>query len=200
MAGKLVAAVTLLVCLVGCSVVSPPTPTEQDRQQLYAEMLDRTWISTGLSERMSRPRPTSAPLVDSDTWEVAVIVCMADEGYHQILFHWEPERGYYLDEIPDFDASVRDDAELQFFVCVSRLPGRVLNDGDLQTKAELEYRYDDYRRRIVPCLLVNGLPVSNVETRDQFAATQGAWTPYQELSPELRTSPGFERLVARCDG
>jgi hypothetical protein len=204
MAGKQIGltAAALLV-LTGCAsaVSPPPPPTAEEKQRLYSEMLDRSWVSTGLSEKMTRPRVTAPPLVDGASWDVAVTICMAEDGDSQrVLFHWEPERGFYLDAIGNQDASARDDAELRFFVCASRLPRSLLDAGALRTQAQLEYQYDDYRRRIVPCLLVNGLPLASAATRAEFTETQGAWTPYQELPPEVRTSLGLERLVARCEG
>ena len=204
MAGKQIGltAAALLV-FTGCAsaVSPPPLPTSQEKQQLYSEMLDRSWISTGLSEKMTRPKVTAPPLADGTSWDVAVVICMADDGDSQpVAFHWEPERGFYLDAIGNSDASARDDAELRFFVCVSRLPASLLDASDLQTREQLEYRYDDYKRRVIPCLIVNGLPLSNAVTRAEFTETQGAWTPYQDLPPEVRTSPGFETLVTRCAG
>ena len=201
MAGTQMGAAALLLLLVGCSpvVAPPPSATERERPELYAQMLDRTWVSTGMSERMARPDLADVPPLVGAQWQVEVDACMADQGFTDILFHWEAARGYYLDEVGNFDASARDDAELQFFVCVSRLPYTVVSAGDLQTEAQLDYRYDDYQRRVVPCLLVNGLHLSSAVTRGQFARTQGSWTPYQELTPESRTSPGFDRLVALCE-
>lgn len=200
MLGKLFVAAATLAALVGCSsvVAVPQPPTAGQRNALYAEMLDRTWISTGLSERMARPDVAAAAPVDVDAWTQAVVLCMADEGYTQVAFHWEPDRGYYLDQVLNIESSVLADAELRFFVCVSQHPLDVLSDDMLSTREQLDFLYDDYQRRVVPCLLVNGVPVSNAVTRDRFVETQGSWSPYQGLSVQTRTSPGFERLMARC--
>jgi hypothetical protein len=199
---KLLVAVTLLLMLPGCTltVSPPPPPTAEQDEVLYSQMLDRTWISTGLSEQMARPDVAADPPVDVNAWTQAVVTCMAEEGYTQVAFHWEPNRGYYLDQVLNFESSVLDDAEARFFVCVSRHPLDVFSDDSLLTREQLEFQYENYQRRIVPCLLVNGLPVSNAVTRTQFVATQGSWSPFQELPTATRTSPGFKRLVDLCGG
>lgn len=197
---KVLGAGAVLVTMPGCTlaVAPPPPPNEQQGEVLYAEMLDRSWISTGLSEQMTRPEITAEDPVAVDAWTQAVVTCMAEEGYSQVAFHWEPARGYYLDQVLNIESSVLDDAELRFFVCVSRHPLDVLSDDMLSTREQLEFVYDDYQRRVVPCLIVNGVPVSNAVTRDRFVETQGSWSPYQELSVQTRTSAEFERLRTQC--
>jgi hypothetical protein len=201
MLGKLFVAAAILAALAGCSSVVevPQPPTATEARELYDEMLERSWISTGLSERMTRPEVGADEPVEVNPWTQAVVTCMADEGYTQVAFHWEPDRGYYLDQVLNIESSVLEDAELRFFVCVSRHPLDVLSDDSLSTREQLEFQYDNYQRRIVPCLLVHGIPVSNTVTREHFVATQGSWNPYQELPVLTRTSPEFETLVAQCD-
>ena len=202
MLGKLFVAAATLAALVGCSAVvavpQPPTPAEAEA--LYEDMLDRTWISTGLSEQMERPQIAADAPVDVNAWTQAVVTCMADEGYTQVAFHWEPNRGYYLDQVINIESSVLEDAEVRFFVCVSRHPLDVLSDDSLSTREQLEFQYDNYQQRIVPCLLVNGVPISNAVPRKKFVATQGSWSPYEQLPTLTRTSPDFERLVDLCGG
>ena len=199
MHGKQLSVAALLVVLTGCSTVSPPPPqTDRQAEVLYAAMLDRSWISTGLSERMPRPEIAAESPLSVETWPQAIVECMAEEGFSQVEFHWEPLRGYYLDRVRDIESSVLDNAEVRFFVCVSRHPIDVRDEELLLTRAQLDYLYDYYQRSVVPCLRVNGVELSSVQSREEFAAGQGSWSPYHELTPELRTSPDYERLVQLC--
>lgn len=173
-----------LLGLTGCSLAAtpPPPPTSDEAQQYYSDMLDATWISTGLSGVMDRPTVAVTTLVPEDQWQDVLVRCMSGKGFALQEIRWTPRSGYLLaDAPPDDPARTASDGQLAFYMCLAANPPATINDGYFLSPAQLDYVYDYYVSWVVPCLTDHGWDLRNAPTREQFVALQGYWSPYDSM-------------------
>ena len=195
----LLVAVTVVVTLPGCTlaVTPPPPPTANEAQQYYSAMLDKTWISTGLSGVMDRPTVAAPSPVPEDEWSQVLSRCMSGKGFALQGFEWNPRSGYLLADAPaDDPAQTSSDGQLAFYMCLAANPPAEIHDPYFLSPAQLDYVYDYYADWVVPCLAQHGWALRNAPTREEFAELAGYWTPYDSI--EVSDVGEFETSTDLC--
>lgn len=185
--------------LSGCSLAAapPPAPTADEAQQYYSAMLDKTWISTGLSGVMDRPRVEESEPVPEDEWSDVLVHCMSGKGFALQGFEWNPRSGYLLADAPSEDESqTSSDAQLAFYMCLAANPPEQIHDPYFLSPAQLDYVYDYYATWLIPCLAHHGWELRNAPTREEFADLAGYWSPYDSIIVD--DVGDFEESANRC--
>ena len=96
---------------------------------------------------------------------------------------------------PTFDA-----VELQWWVCAQQYPPQDEFDWML-SRSELEWLYDYYGRRYLPCLGGLGFEASGFPTRGDFLFTSEgypAWLPFEQSVKPIPTTEQWEQVALRC--
>ena len=168
--------------LAGCATVPPGEPTDEDVQRYYGVMLDKTWIGTGLSGVMDRPKVSASAPVSLNEWTQALALCMDAKDFQLLAFGGNPDSGYTLgDAVPLNPPQTASDGQLAFYMCLAANPPAEIEDGHFLSLAQLNYVYDYYVSWIVPCLAQNGWALHNAPSRNEFIELEGAWSPYESI-------------------
>lgn len=173
----LIAALALPPAAVGHRPL-PPGPDDAAVAAYNEQLLDATWAASSLSEIMERPVVPAGELLPDGDWEAAIFSCLTDAGYPGLGVVWNDDGALVALEYTAGSAQLKQETQLAFFLCVAAHP-RGVGYQTLLTDDQIEYRYDLYRRWLVPCLLLNGYSFQNpVPSHDEFLELGGQWSPY----------------------
>jgi hypothetical protein len=188
----LLAALTA-VALSGCSGVSRPTGEQRaDVSHLVRTSLDSAWAGDG---SLNRPPTVQQTFVLPNGWGFRMQRCMVETGF----------TAYTYDQAFGFSnglerTSTEGTEGLAWYYCSEIYPtyDRRFSDVD---DTELAVLYDYYSAWLVPCLSLEGSPVLNIPSAQQFRAGglgyPGSWNPY--LTARLPDSTlDTARLLQTC--
>ena len=213
-AAAAVAAVVAAVGLVAGLAVSffgvqpPPRPagaTASEVDAYLSDMLDATWLSSGLDGQTTRPRVPTGELQPPAEFAKTLSQCFAQAGYELTGYSWGSDQGYILDThseaasygIDTGGARFDEAKQLAFYTCIARHPQDPVASGELVGAGQRSWLYDRYASWTIPCLESLGYTVADVPTRAVFEVAPYLWSPYEAV--EGVVTPGeYEQVVRRC--
>jgi hypothetical protein len=193
---RLIVAALAVLALTGCVVSPPAPPTEEDAQRYYNAMLEKTWVGTGLSGLMDRPRVTAAEPVPARRWTLALVDCMTEKGFVLEGFARNPDSGYRLVGAAPLLSQTASDGQLAFYMCLAANPPSEIEDQGFLSVPQLDYVYDYYLTWVVPCLAQHGWNLRSAPTREEFIELEGNWSPYTAI--EVDDVGDFETSAELC--
>lgn len=185
-------AVAVLLLTSGCATrANPPSLTQAQLDAITAADNDARWaFFFGGRTDVVRPDVHRLAYVPANKAETYYKSCLRAAGV-------DPE-GIYGFAAYD-PGPLATQAYVTYYTCVAEHPVNPLEIGYL-SRAQVDYMYDYYTARLVPCLRVLGYPVSDPPPREEFAATAypgREWDPYAQVHPV----PGkfsWASIDARC--
>ncbi len=188
------AAVAAVVVLSGCTARELPAgPTEADVAKYYEAVADAHWAGLGLGAGVERPETPSIQFSTQEDWAASVARCMNDAG-----FDFYSAQGGALTVTGDLSGPTDTvEEKVAGYVCqLSYQPEAV--DGQILSRAQLDYVYDYYLRFLIPCLGSRGERVADIPDRASFVAESGIgpWNPYWAVMTDSQDA--FEESRAQC--
>lgn len=186
--------VAAALVLSACAAVPPAAPTQAEIDAYNDRMLDLTWQGSGLADVMQRPATPPGAVLDEAPWIEQTAQCLQNNGLGSVNWGMSNQSGYGLSGSSGLTLTNLS-AQLVFYQCVSanqRIPAN-----DLISAGQLDYTYDYYADWIVPCMWQHDIPVHDVPTREEFAASYGQWSPYWRLAQQVEGN-GYNEAVDAC--
>ena len=166
-------AAVLALLLTGCAAERTAPPgglSPQELRTYHSSVADRMWRFTGLDDAL-RPE-VSFVTSDLKGWVEAMDVC------------WE---SFDVD-----DPKAQPELAVKLYACRAHTQQTAETLGLLNT-AQLDYLYDYYQDRLIPCMRSRGLDINDVMSRadatDVGRFASYPWNPYSGIRDFVREDP-----------
>lgn len=180
-----IAVVGITLLLAGCvAPAEPPGPTDDEVRAYLVDRSAQWWHSISPDDA-----PPTVPVVraaSSDEQGNLIADCLRINGFR---YGFSPQA-----------EEVNSPLMRAQWTCAEQFPATI--DDSVRAgvfgKAQLAYLYDYFRRRLIPCLTLDGYTVSALPDRATFLDTsigRPSWNPYTQLR---RAPSDWRPLVARC--
>ena len=180
--------------LAGCSTVSAPPPgmTQADLDDYYELQADILWEQTQLADDL-RPADATPRRVSGEEQTEVLVECMNGAGFD----NYENERGGLVVSSQEGTVEEFQAEKLAFYTCRS---GLRLTDMEqfLFNPAQKDYLYSYYDEVLIPCLIVNGIDVSEAPTHTEFAELNWWWNPYFSVPEAFAPKLADGVIIAAC--
>ncbi|MCU1440536.1 MAG: hypothetical protein JWP85_1533 [Rhodoglobus sp.] len=194
---RMLVALALVTLLGGCSAVTlPPPPTDAEISLIEAKGNVMWWNSMFPNEN-----PQYVPVerrVSPQEHATVITACLQAQDIEGIQFF---EGGGWVFDVNDSE-TVAAFQRIQW-TCYQQYPLELTDErrSTYLSKAQLDYVFDYFAARLVPCLRLEGFDVNPMPSRDTFMAesiSTPMWNPYYELTPMPNQAGQWVPILSKC--
>ncbi len=186
----------VLAALVGCAAAPQPLPpglTNEEAAAIRAAEQENWWRQLSPAEPM--PEIQVVRHIDDDD-QSTLVDCVESMNVPGVTV--SIDNGFLIDDTP----GAQRDLELAYFRCTQMYPPPQMSAEELgyYSAEQLAYLYDDFTRRLVPCLRMMGFDVVDPPAELFRGSGYLSWDPYAVLvrNPTAWDASLWALIDVRC--